>query len=316
MLRQLGYEIRRIASSIPAAQPVPEPVAVLPTPREPEPEPQPEPVGVVAAPAPCEPEPESRPQPQPLPPPPPDAFSEQQRLLGASAPAVIFDVGAHHGETARTYRTLFPNATIHSFEPYRASFEALEGTAAELTGMRAHNVALDERAGEAVLNSNAFPPTNSLLPTAPTAESVWPGGLVDTVSQVRVKTTTLDEFCRTNSIDVIDLLKIDVQGAEPRVLRGGEGLLRAGRVRMVYTEIITLPTYDGQAQLDEFLSMMRGYGFELFNFFNLSATAAGQLRQVDAIFLSTRSPLYAALSSGSGTTGPELDRSGSRYSRK
>jgi len=76
-----------------------------------------------------------------------------------------------------------------------------------------------------------------------------------------------------------------VQGAEPLVLKGAEGLLRAGRVRMVYTEILVLPTYDGQARLDEFLSMMRGYGFELFNFFNLSVTAAGQLRQVDAIFI-------------------------------
>jgi hypothetical protein len=84
------------------------------------------------------------------------------------------------------------------------------------------------------------------------------------------------------------LLKLDVQGAEPLVLKGGEGLLRSGRVRLVYTEIMTLPTYAGQAELHEFLSMMRGYGFELFNIFNLSTTAAGQLRCVDAIFLPAR----------------------------
>src|SRR5262249_13415729 len=146
----------------------------------------PEPVAAAAPP---------EPEPPPPPPAPPEAFAAQQRLIGADAHAVVFDVGAHHGETARTYRDLFPNATIHCFEPSRESFEVLAATATEL-GACAHNVALDERAGEAVLNANSFEQTNSLLATAPKAGEVWPGGWVDTVGQVRVRTTTLDEFCR------------------------------------------------------------------------------------------------------------------------
>jgi FkbM family methyltransferase len=215
----------------------------------------------------------------------PDAFSEQARLFRTRPPAVVFDVGAHHGQTARTYRALFPTAIVHCFEPFPASFAALEATAAELSNVRTHNVALSDTIGEAAFHSNAFSPTNSLLPTAPTAAAVWGAGLVNTVAEVRVRTTTLDEFCRAHAIDSIDLLKLDVQGAEPRVLAGGAGMLCARRVRMIYTEIITLPTYAGQLALDEFLRLMRGYGFELFNLFDLSLTPAGQLRQVDAIFL-------------------------------
>ncbi|MBA4063738.1 MAG: hypothetical protein C0501_08505 [Isosphaera sp.] len=249
VLRRLGYELRRAGS-----RPV-----------------------VSAAPP---------PPPLPAPPPLPDAFAEQARLLRDRPPAVVFDIGAHHGQTARTYRALFPGAAVHSFEPFPESFAALAATAAEVGGVRAHRVALSDRVGEAELHANAFAPTNSLLPTAPTAGAVWGGGLVDTVARVRVPTATLDEFCREHGVAAIDLLKIDVQGAESRVLRGGEGLLRAGRVRLVYTEIITLPTYAGQPELDEFLALMRGYGFGLFNLFNPSATAGGRLRQVDAIFLS------------------------------
>jgi hypothetical protein len=65
-------------------------------------------------------------------------------------------------------------------------------------------------------------------------------------------------------------------------------MLRSGRVRVVYTEIMTLPSYAGQQELPEFLRMMQDYGFELFNFFNLNTTDRGQLRQVDAIFRATK----------------------------
>jgi FkbM family methyltransferase len=184
---------------------------------------------------------------------------------------------------------LFPAAVIYCFEPFPESFAVLQAALAGDGGVRPFKLALADRAGEAVLNANVFPATNSLLATAPTAAEVWPG-LVQTTGQVRVPTTTLDSFCREQSIDRIDVLKLDVQGAEPLVLRGGEGLLRSGRVRLVYAEVLTLPTYAGQAELHEFLSMMSGYGFELFNVYNPSATAAGQLRQVDAIFLPARRP--------------------------
>jgi hypothetical protein len=57
---------------------------------------------------------------------------------------------------------------------------------------------------------------------------------------------------------------------------------------MIYTEIITLPTYEGQRYLDEILGQMRSHGFDLFNFYNYSCTNTGQLRQVDAIFIKSK----------------------------
>jgi hypothetical protein len=53
----------------------------------------------------------------------------------------------------------------------------------------------------------------------------------------------------------------------------------------VYAEIITAPTHAGQLEMDEFLALMRGYGFGLFNFYDLSAAADGRLPQPDAIFV-------------------------------
>ncbi len=215
---------------------------------------------------------------------PTNAFLEQQRLLQGSGPLVIFDAGAHHGESAQMYKKLFPTAAVYSFEPFPQSFAKLQKAIVNLATVQAFNVALSNRVGETEFNSNQYTATNSLLKTAPEVESVWPGGLVDTREQIRVQTTTLDRFCQDHSIGAIDILKLDVQGAEPLVLEGAAQLLRRRSVRLVYTEILTLPSYTGQIELHEFLRMMQDFGFELFNFFNLNTTASGQLRQVDAIF--------------------------------
>jgi FkbM family methyltransferase len=213
-----------------------------------------------------------------------DAFLEQQRLLEGSAPLIIVDAGAHRGESALRYKTLFPTATVYSFEPFPESFAAFQKQTAKLANVHAFNVALSDRAGEVEFNSNQYAATNSLLQTSPVVDSVWPGGLVDTKQQIRVQTTTIDRFCEEHAIPAIDILKLDVQGAEPLVLKGGERTIRSRKVRLVYTEILTLPSYTGQIELHEFLRMMNDYGFELFNFFNLNTTTSGQLRQLDAIF--------------------------------
>jgi FkbM family methyltransferase len=225
---------------------------------------------------------------------PPNAFIEQQRLLGDGSPSVIFDVGGHYGETVHEYKALFPEATIYSFEPFPESFAALEQTAAQYENVHAVQLALADQAGEAQFSANVNSATNSLLPIAAEAARTW-GNLVQSKTTIRVPTVTLDEFCEARGIDAIDLLKLDVQGGEPLVLRGAERMLRRQAVRIVYAEIITVPCYAQQLELDEFLRMMREYGFALHNFFDPHSSESGRLKQCDAIFVragdvETRSP--------------------------
>jgi hypothetical protein len=54
---------------------------------------------------------------------------------------------------------------------------------------------------------------------------------------ITVRTVRLDDFCRTEGIERIGFLKIDVEGAEMRVLRGAERLLRTQAIDMLYTEV-------------------------------------------------------------------------------
>src|SRR5262249_41692987 len=77
---------------------------------------------------------------------------------------------------------------------------------------------------------------------------VWGANLLETSGKVRCRFTTLDVFLGESGIPHVDLLKLDMQGAEYRVLQGGARAFAAGAVDLVYMEIITLTTYRGQRQ--------------------------------------------------------------------
>lgn len=209
------------------------------------------------------------------------------RELVAALEPVIFDVGANIGETALRYRELFPAATIHCFEPFPLSFErlrtALEGDARA----RLHLLALAASSGSARLKVNRSAATNSLLASDERAAHYWGGGLLDTETEVEVGTRMLDEFCAAERVERIDILKLDVQGAEYAVLEGARQMLTAQRIDVIYMEVITAPTYVGQRELHDYLALLHERGYRLFDFYN-PARRDGRLIQSDIIFVSSQ----------------------------
>jgi hypothetical protein len=60
-----------------------------------------------------------------------DKFSRErllQNIVKAGEP-VILDVGAHYGESVVYFKTLFPKASIYSFEPDPDSYKTLSSAA-------------------------------------------------------------------------------------------------------------------------------------------------------------------------------------------
>ena len=147
---------------------------------------------------------------------------------------VIFDVGAHHGESVAYLKPLFPKASIYSFEPDPGSFDVL--SAAAIEGVSYFNLAISDADGTASFYRNKISHTNSLFKVnLKSKDSI--GIAKATVEkntqffnnfneEVMVATVRLDSFTRQHSIKLIDLLKIDVQGAERSVLTGGRDTLR------------------------------------------------------------------------------------------
>ena len=197
---------------------------------------------------------------------------------------VIFDVGAHHGETLLSLREHFPTARIHCFEPDPESFGILSTCAKSLSHVILHPVALGATAGEAQFHRNSESMTNSLLPTS--AESLESDYAKFTVTQnvIQVPVETLDGFCHRENIDWIDVLKTDCQGYDLMVLQGGEKMISAHQIGLVTCELIFDQEYDGQGKFHELLGFLDGYNYRLIGFYNMSRNRHNECTYCDAIF--------------------------------
>ena len=140
--------------------------------------------------------------------------------------------------------------------------------------------------GEVEFHINESSATNSILSTHAEASKVWGENLLNTLNTIKVPSTTIDDFVDKNSINLIDILKLDTQGTEYQILEGAIETMQKKKIKLIYLEIIIMPTYHGQKHFDEILYMLRVNGFRLFRIYNYSYTQFGDLRQVDAIFLS------------------------------
>lgn len=132
--------------------------------------------------------------------------------------ATFWDVGAHAGFFAiLASRIVGPSGRVHAFEPLPDNRRRL-ALALELNGVTnvdVHDCALSDRAGHAMLYGTSASVTWSLVAAR------------DASDAVTVATETLDSLAR--SLPPPNVLKIDVEGSELAVLRGGIELLRERR---------------------------------------------------------------------------------------
>ena len=214
-----------------------------------------------------------------------DPMAVQRRLVASIPEPIVFDVGANVGQTLQRYAAAIPNARVHCFEPFPASFNALAETAAQYPRATAHELALADADGERVLHaSTTYHTRNSLLERPTGGRTYWRGGALD--EEVTVRVETLDSFRARTNVERIDILKIDVQGAEGLLLDGAKGTLGAGAIGLIYTEVMFVPHYEGGVLYDELAHRLDAHGFSLLNIYDPIVASNGQLRYANALFVS------------------------------
>jgi len=140
--------------------------------------------------------------------------------------ATIFDVGAHTGEWLQMFRKHSKQAKVFCFEPSPDAYHTLHKTSDPHTTFV--QSALGEQTGTAYLESNVLGDSQAHLLNSPT----------DKTNSVPV--TTVDMFCKKNNIQKIDLLKMDVEGYELKVLHGAREMLQKGAIRCIQFEFGSL----------------------------------------------------------------------------
>jgi len=217
-----------------------------------------------------------------------DPFKQQKELIKNSAKPIIFDVGAYRGDITNKYSALFSDARVYAFEPSKQSYEQLQTNVHQNENILTYHLALGNEVGTALLNINAYRPTNSLLPSHQKAGEYWGDNLLDTNDKEEVPLSTIDEFCKKHKVKHIDVLKIDTQGTESIVLEGAKKMLLKQHVSLIYMEIILVDTYVGQKKLPEITDFLAEYGYRLFNIYNPMISKKMELNQIDAIFVPVR----------------------------
>ena len=216
-----------------------------------------------------------------------EAFSRLQRLivrLGVVVPAV-FDVGANVGQSVEKFRQAWPGAEIHSFEPNPSPFSTLSGKWGNTPGIVLNNVALSDFNGTSPFHATRISEVASLLSPTERMRRISVEHKYD-YEVISVHTETLDNYCRALNCKKIDILKIDVQGAELNVLRGARSLLQRGMISAIYVETTFAACYEGQANYSGLMSYLGRFSYELWDISPFLYTSRDRLWAANSIFLS------------------------------
>lgn len=189
------------------------------------------------------------------------SFDLPPTILQAAAEeeAVIVDVGAQNlSSQDHVYAALTARlpCRVVGFEPLDSERRARQATAAGVI-MLPHAIG-SGRPGE--LRETRFNPASSLLEPDRDglADFLALPEMLEVVSRRPLDTVRLDDLPETSGCRI---LKIDVQGGELDVLRGGVG--RLATTVLVFVEVEFFPVYSGQPLFADVHAFLEGQGFEL-----------------------------------------------------
>ena len=158
--------------------------------------------------------------------------------------AILFDVGAHHGETIINFQKNFDFEQIHSFEVSKENFNVLSRNYKDFEDKRIiiNNFGLSNKSKE--LQFNQFIESSSSTISKINEKSLYfkkkikiLGFLKDNrdyYKTSKVQLNSLDNYMEKKNVDKIDLLKIDTEGHEYFVLKGGSRNLP--KINYIYFE--------------------------------------------------------------------------------
>lgn len=170
----------------------------------------------------------------------------------------VFDVGANVGELTLLFSRFVEGGNVHAFEASGAAYKKLEivCAAAARRNVRLNHLALSDVKGSIRLHvyDDALSGFNSQAarPLKNYGLDFEPIGVEETPA------TTVDDYCADKKIEQIDLLKIDVEGAEYQVMRGARRMLESKRIRCLTFEFgqTTFDMGNNPAEIETYLKEM------------------------------------------------------------
>lgn len=170
----------------------------------------------------------------------------------------VLDVGANNGEFAEYLSSYFDARQTIAIEPLPGCAAQIRQRDMAIRNLTVLECAVSDHVGQATLFENAYAPASSLLPVSSISTDEFPQ-TAGRQKEVGVAVHRLDDLVDPGTLEQSVLIKIDVQGLEDKVIRGGEKTFRAAK--FVLIEMSFVPMYEGQPLFDEVHDMLVGIGY-------------------------------------------------------
>jgi FkbM family methyltransferase len=103
--------------------------------------------------------------------------------------------------------------------------------------------------------------------------------------EIEVQTQTLDNFCRIKKIKRIDLLKLDTEGTEDKILLGAKKLLSRKKIDLIYTEVSGFKKTFNK-KFNKIVRLLSQYNFELVKTWEIKSLGwLSNLKATDNLFV-------------------------------
>lgn len=185
----------------------------------------------------------------------------------------ILDIGAYNYYHSICFTRLFPNAVVHAFEADPSNFASFAHVHNDNIRIVKRNIALADKVCKMWFNTSRGPqltgwgvagsllePTDFMLDNQPGVKD----GSFQFNHKLTVDVTTIEQYCKDNYIKNIDMIHVDVQGAEIYVMRG----LGEYRPKYIFAETCEHDHYKGSLTKEDLDNELKDKGYKIIREFS------------------------------------------------
>lgn len=188
----------------------------------------------------------------------------------------VIDIGANNGEFAEFMSTYFDAKITIAIEPLPGYDILIQERLKKIQNLYVFNCAVSDQIGITQFRVNPYSPASSLLETTAFSTTEFPQ-VLDKEHQtlVDIEIKKLDDILKGLELEENLLIKIDVQGLEDKVIKGGMEIFK--RASFVLIEMSFIEIYLGQPLFEEVHQLLRQCGFRFSGIKNqIDAPSSGQ----------------------------------------
>ncbi len=201
----------------------------------------------------------------------------------------VLDIGANVGDVTIAALKSYKESKVICFEPVQSTYDGLEKRLSPYSNrVFMHKVALSNSNGTGEINITTSHGANSIAAQASLHKKYNPH--VQEVGKEKIVLARLDDYHTSLPCQQIDVMKIDVEGHELDVLKGGINFI-TNCVDIIIIEISLMRDQSLEDQaIFEIFAILKKAGFRLINAIDLhrSQDGSAMLVQMDCVFRRTK----------------------------